>query len=91
MNGLIKLMNSNYIYPVNIGNPYEMTVKELAGVIIELTQSTSQLIYLPLPSDDPTNRKPDIQKAQSILNWNPEYNLVDGITKTIEYFKNSNN
>ena len=91
INGLIKLMNSDYIYPVNIGNPYELTVKELADVIIKLTKSNSTLIFCPLPSDDPTNRKPDIKKAQYILNWNPEYNLIDGITKTIDYFKNSNN
>ena len=87
MNGLIKLMNSGYVYPVNIGNPYELTVKELADVIIKLTKSDSQLVFHPLPSDDPTNRKPDIQKAQLLLDWNPEYNLLDGITKTIDYFK----
>lgn len=87
MNGLIKLMNSGYVYPVNIGNPYELTVKELADVIIKLTKSDSQLVFHPLPSDDPTNRKPDIQKAQLLLDWNPEYNLIDGITKTIDYFK----
>ena len=86
LNGLIKLMNSNYIYPINIGNPYELTVKELADVIIKSTKSNSMLIFCPLPSDDPTNRKPDIQRAQSILDWNPEYNLIDGITKTIDYF-----
>ena len=91
INGLIKLMNSDYIYPVNIGNPYELTVKELANIVIELTKSNSQLVFCPLPSDDPTNRKPDIQKAQTILNWNPEYNLIDGITKTIDYFKKTNN
>jgi UDP-glucuronate decarboxylase len=59
----------------------------LADVIIKLTKSDSQLVFHPLPSDDPTNRKPDIQKAQLLLDWNPEYNLIDGITKTIDYFK----
>ena len=54
--------------------------------ILKLTKSNSMLIFCPLPSDDPTNRKPDIQRAQSILDWNPEYNLIDGITKTIDYF-----
>tara|TARA_B110000879_G_scaffold63364_1_gene89175 strand:+ start:356 stop:1300 length:945 start_codon:yes stop_codon:yes gene_type:complete len=88
INGLIKLMNSNYIYPVNIGNPYELKVNELADVIIKLTKSNSQLVFCQLPSDDPTNRKPDIRKAQLLLDWNPEYNLIDGITKTIHYFKN---
>jgi UDP-glucuronate decarboxylase len=88
INGLIKLMNSNYIYPVNIGNPYELKVNELADVIIKLTKSNSQLVFCQLPSDDPTNRKPDIRKAQLLLDWNHEYNLIDGITKTIHYFKN---
>jgi UDP-glucuronate decarboxylase len=86
IDGLIKLMNSNYIYPINIGNPYEITIKELALFIISLTKSTSSINYLPLPSDDPTNRKPDITKAKNILNWEPKYDLKFGILKTIEYF-----
>jgi UDP-glucuronate decarboxylase len=86
IDGLIKLMNSNYIYPINIGNPYEITIKELAVIIISLTKSTSSINYLPLPSDDPTNRKPDITKAKNILNWEPKYDLKFGILKTIEYF-----
>jgi UDP-glucuronate decarboxylase len=86
IDGLVKLMNSNYIYPINIGNPYELTIKELASFIIYLTKSTSSITYKPLPSDDPTNRKPDITKAKNILNWEPQYDLNFGILKTIEYF-----
>jgi nucleoside-diphosphate-sugar epimerase len=79
-------MNSSYIYPINIGNPYEITIKELASFIINLTKSNSSIIHEPLPSDDPTNRKPDITKAKNILNWEPQYDLNFGILKTIEYF-----
>tara|TARA_Y100000361_G_scaffold36860_1_gene31459 strand:+ start:6756 stop:7685 length:930 start_codon:yes stop_codon:yes gene_type:complete len=88
IDGLIKLMNSDYIYPVNIGNPQELTVKELANIIVELTESKSQITYEPLPLDDPTNRKPDINLAKQILNWKPVYNLKSGIIKTIDYFTN---
>jgi UDP-glucuronate decarboxylase len=86
IDGLIKLMNSNHIYPINIGNPYEITVKELAIIILNLTKSNSKIIYKDLPLDDPTNRKPDITKAENILNWFPQYNLEEGIIKTISYF-----
>ena len=86
INGLIQLMASNYVYPVNIGNPHEITVKELASIILKLTNSNSKIIYKDLPSDDPTNRKPDITKAKQILNWRPTYDLESGILKTIEYF-----
>ena len=86
VDGLIKLMNSDYIFPVNIGNPYELTVKMLAHVIIRLTGSKSKVIYQPLPSDDPTNRKPDITRAKEILKWEPKYDLEEGLIKTIEYF-----
>lgn len=85
--GIIKLMNSDYVYPINIGNPYEITVSELANKIIELTGSTSKLVYMPLPQDDPTNRRPDIKKAIEILKWEPLYCLEDGLKKTIDYFR----
>jgi UDP-glucuronate decarboxylase len=88
--GLIQLMASNYVYPVNIGNPEEITVKELANIILKLTNSNSKIIYKDLPSDDPTNRKPDITKAKQILNWTPTYDLESGILKTIEYFNVNN-
>lgn len=87
IDGLIKLMNSDYIYPINIGNPYELNVKELANIILNLTKSKSKLVYKDLPLDDPTNRKPDITKARNILKWEPKYDLEEGLIKTIEYFK----
>jgi UDP-glucuronate decarboxylase len=86
IDGLIKLMNSNYNYPINIGNPYEITVKELANKILKITKSQSRIIYKDLPLDDPTNRKPDITKAKTILQWEPICDLEKGIMKTIEYF-----
>jgi len=88
--GLIQLMASNYVYPMNIGNPEEITVKELANIILNLTNSNSKIIYKDLPSDDPTNRKPDITKAKQILNWTPTYDLESGILKTIQYFNGNN-
>jgi len=85
--GIIKLMKSDYVYPINIGNPNEITVSELAKKIIELTGSASKLVYMPLPQDDPTNRRPDITKAIKILKWEPVYCLEDGLKKTIDYFR----
>jgi nucleoside-diphosphate-sugar epimerase len=91
LDGLIKLMNSTYIYPVNIGNPHEITVKQLADCIIQLTKSNSTYVYKPLPSDDPTNRNPDITRAMEVLKWSPKYPLETGILKTIEYFSQLHN
>ena len=88
IDGLIKLMNSNYIYPINLGNPYEINMIELSDIILGLTNSKSKIIYKDLPLDDPTNRKPDIAKANNILNWKPTHDLKNGLIKTIEYFKN---
>jgi UDP-glucuronate decarboxylase len=87
VNGLIKLMESNYHKPVNIGNPSERTVLELASLIIELTNSKSEIVYKPLPSDDPIKRRPDITLAQKLLNWEPTVDIKDGIIKTIDYSK----
>jgi len=93
IDGLIKLMNSSYNFPINIGNPYEITVKMLANVIVRIIQTktnintNSKIIYEDLPSDDPTNRRPDITLAREILKWEPKYDLEDGILKTVEYFK----
>ena len=87
VNGLIKLMESNYHKPVNIGNPSERTVLELASLIIELTNSKSEIVYKPLPSDDPVKRRPDITLAQKLLNWEPTVDIKDGLIKTIDYFK----
>jgi len=87
LDGLIKLMNSDYVYPVNIGNPYEINMMQLANTILKLTKSSSSIVYKELPSDDPTNRKPDISRAKNILNWDPKYDLEKGLMKTIEYFR----
>lgn len=87
IDGLIKLMNSDYIYPINLGNPCEITMIQLSDIILDLTNSKSKIIYKDLPSDDPTNRKPDITKANNILNWKPHYDLEKGLMKTIEYFR----
>ncbi|MCK9325281.1 MAG: SDR family oxidoreductase [Bacteroidales bacterium] len=88
--GLIRMMNTpdDFIGPVNIGNPSEFTIQELANTIIRLTNSKSGLTYLPLPEDDPIQRKPDITLAKKILNnWNPTISLEAGLIKTINYFK----
>jgi len=85
--GLIKLMNSDYIGPINIGNPREITILELAEKIIELTDSKSEIIFRELPEDDPVRRCPDITKAKEILGWEPKISLEEGLMKTIEWFK----
>jgi UDP-glucuronate decarboxylase len=87
IDGLIKLMNSDYIYPINIGNSHEINVIELANIILDLTKSNSKIIYTDLPLDDPTNRKPDITKAKNILEWEPMYDLENGLMKTIKHFR----
>ena len=83
--GIISLMNSSEYDVFNIGNPNEMTVGQLAEKIVELTNSTSEIKYLELPNDDPKQRKPDITKAKTKLNWEPKVNLEDGLTKTIKW------
>ena len=83
--GIISLMNSSEYDVFNIGNPNEITVGQLAEKIIELTDSTSEIKYLELPNDDPKQRKPDITKAKTKLNWEPKVNLEDGLTKTIKW------
>ncbi len=89
--GMIRMMNScdEFIGPVNIGNPNEFTILELAQKVIQLTNSQSKIIHLPIPQDDPMQRKPDITLAQKELNnWQPTVQLEAGLTKTIEYFDN---
>ena len=83
--GIISLMNSTEYDVFNIGNPNEMTVGQLAEKIIELTDSTSEIKYLELPNDDPKQRKPDITKAKTKLNWEPQVKLEEGLTKTITW------
>ena len=88
--GMIRMMNSrqDFIGPVNIGNPGEFTMLELAEKVIKLTNSNSKIIHLPLPNDDPTQRKPNIQLAMKELdNWQPKIQLDEGLTNTINYFK----
>ena len=89
INGMIKLMNSreDFTGPVNIGNPGEFTIKQLAEIVIELTNSNSKIKYEKLPIDDPMQRKPDISLAKRELDWKPTIELREGLMKTIEYFE----
>src|SRR5437764_2674986 len=87
IDGLFRLAMSDFHEPVNIGNPREMTIKEIAETIIRMTGSTSQLIYKALPTDDPKQRRPDITRARTLLNWQPRVELEEGLVKTIEYFR----
>jgi nucleoside-diphosphate-sugar epimerase len=73
--------------PVNIGNPVEMTIKQIAETIISMTGSTSKIVYRPLPTDDPKQRRPDITRARTLLGWEPKVQLEEGLIKTIEYFR----
>jgi len=85
--GIYRLMMSDYGLPVNIGNPAEMTVLEFAREIIRATGSRSRIVFKPLPQDDPRQRQPDISKARKILGWEPKVPLAEGLVKTIEYFR----
>lgn len=89
VNGMTRMMESreDFTGPVNIGNPDEYTIRQLAENVIRLTNSSSKLIYLPAPSDDPKKRKPDISLAKKELNWEPLTRLEDGLKATIEYFR----
>jgi dTDP-glucose 4,6-dehydratase len=87
VDGIIKLMLSDTNDPVNIGNPHEMTIKEIAETIIRMTGSTSALVYKPLPTDDPKQRRPDITRARTLLGWEPHVQLQEGLVRTIEYFR----
>lgn len=90
INGFLKMMSTddNYIGPVNLGNPSEFTILELAEKIIELTNTKSKIIFEPLPQDDPKQRQPLIKKANQDLLWEPKIHLEEGLNKTIDYFKN---
>jgi len=85
--GIYRLMNTSGVEPVNIGNPHEMTVLEFAHEIIKATGSRSKVIFKPLPQDDPKQRRPDITRARERLRWEPQVSLRDGLSKTIEYFR----
>ena len=90
VDGIVKMMNNEqkFIGPVNIGNPSERTVYDLAELIIKLTNSNSKIKFAPLPQDDPLQRKPDISLAKKELGWEPKVDIEEGLLKTIEYFQN---
>ncbi len=87
IDGIFKLLMSDYVYPINLGNPDEVTILELAMEIKELAGSKSKIVFKPLPPDDPKVRRPDITKAREILGWEPKVARKDGLKKTLEYFK----
>ena len=87
VDGLYRLMMSEERYPVNLGNPREMTILEFAEHIRRLTGSRSEIIYRPLPEDDPKQRQPDISKARRVLGWEPRVPLDEGLRQTVEYFR----
>jgi len=86
--GIYRLLMSEYVYPVNIGNPSEITIKEFGDEILKLTGSDVKMIMKPLPQDDPKQRQPDITKARQILGWEPKIDRAEGLKRTYEYFKN---
>jgi len=89
ISALIKLMNTPGVHqPVNLGNPSEISMLELANIVKSMTSSDANLIYKPLPEDDPKQRCPDISLARDLLGWNPATDLQSGLSKTIEYFRN---
>jgi dTDP-glucose 4,6-dehydratase len=87
VDGIIRLMLSDTNDPVNVGNPVEMTIKQIAETIIQMTGAKSRIIYKPLPTDDPKQRRPDITRARTLLGWEPKVQLEEGLVKTIEYFR----
>jgi UDP-glucuronate decarboxylase len=89
IDGMIRMMNApgDFIGPVNIGNPNEFSILELANKVIALTGSSSKIVYRPLPEDDPLQRRPNIDLAKKRLGWEPKTQLEEGLERTIEYFK----
>ena len=87
VDGVLRLMEVNTNEPVNIGNPHEVTIEEIARTIIRLVGSSSKLVYRPLPVDDPKQRRPDITRARTLLAWEPKIGLEEGLLKTVDYFK----
>ena len=86
--GIYRLLHSDYAFPVNIGNPDEISILDFAKEIVALTGTDQKLVFKDLPKDDPKQRKPDITKAKAILDWKPEVTRKDGLKLTYEYFKN---
>ena len=87
MEGIYRLLMSDINDPINIGNPYEMTIKEMAEMVLKVTGSKSKLIYKPLPIDDPKVRQPNISRAKKYLGWEPKIGLEEGLNKTVQWFK----
>jgi nucleoside-diphosphate-sugar epimerase len=85
--GFLALLDSDYVGPVNIGNDGEFTVRQLAELVVEITGTESEVIFEPLPVDDPTQRQPDLSLARSVLGWEPTIGLRDGLVRTIEWFR----
>ncbi len=85
--GIIRLLLSDVHDPVNIGNPRELTIKEIAETIVRMTDARSKLVYRPLPTDDPKIRRPDITRARTLLNWEPKVQIETGLVETIDYFR----
>ncbi|HSC52382.1 MAG TPA: UDP-glucuronic acid decarboxylase family protein [Phnomibacter sp.] len=88
IDGIYRLLMSDHVYPVNIGNPSEISLKDFAEEVLKLTGSDQKIVYKPLPADDPKQRKPDITKATTILGWGPKVDRAEGLKLTYEYFKN---
>jgi UDP-glucuronate decarboxylase len=88
--GIVEMMKTDdhVTGPINLGNPGEFTIKELADMVLDMTRSTSSIEFLPLPPDDPTRRQPDISRAIEILGWRPSVDLARGLRSTIDYFRN---
>ena len=87
IDALLKMLENDNFGPFNIGNPNEITIGDLSKLIIKLTGSKSKVSFENLPQDDPLKRKPDISKAKDVLNWEPSIDLVEGLNRTINYFK----
>jgi dTDP-glucose 4,6-dehydratase len=87
VDGILRLIESDTHDPVNIGNPHELTIEQIARTIISLVGSTSRIVYRPLPQDDPKQRRPDITRARTLLGWQPQVGVEEGLAKTVDYFK----
>ncbi len=87
VDGILKLMDSDSNEPINIGNPHEVTIEEIARTIIALVGSNSRIVYRPLPTDDPKQRRPDITRARSVLGWEPRVGLEEGLLRSVDFFR----
>jgi len=85
--GIIRLLHSDEVMPVNLGNPREMTIKQFGEAVLEATGARCGFVHKPLPEDDPKVRKPDISKATRLLDWEPKIVLEEGLARTVDYFK----